>query len=200
MITSTSKLFFCWRNNDFWSVFDGIKDIVVPRFVGVIVEVISQLATLSKFNDRILNHNKCLDNGGLILVNQPTNIHFRRFGMGKVRCPPKKDATGPKWPSGSLVWEWFFIDFRLIAPDVFFCFSNVWEQLLGRQRVRKEHPKILWNLCNLASWWDDSSWLVHFVFDLEVQTHTFPNNNCLLEEGNSIFKNCYFCQGSDFLF
>ena len=76
--------------------FDGIKDMVVPRFVGVIVEVISQLATLSKFNGRILNHNKCLDNGGLILVNQPTNIHFRRFGMGKVRCPPKKDATGPK--------------------------------------------------------------------------------------------------------
>ena len=49
----------------FWSVFDGIKDMVVPRFVGVIVEVISQLATLSKFNGRILNHIKCLDNGGL---------------------------------------------------------------------------------------------------------------------------------------
>ena len=41
--------------------FDSIKDMAVPRFVGVIVEVISQLATLSKFNGRILNHNKGLD-------------------------------------------------------------------------------------------------------------------------------------------
>lgn len=199
IITSTSKLFFCWRNNDFWSVFDGIKDIVVPRFVGVIVEVISQLATLSKFSGRILNHNKCLDNGGLSWWTNQQTSNFGGSGWGTSGAPEKK-MQQDRHDLLEVCFENNFLLTLVNCTWLFFVFQMYESNFWGRQWVRKEHPKILWNLCNLASWWDASSWLVHFVFDLEVQTHTFPNNNCLLEEGNSIFKNCYFCQGSDFLF
>lgn len=137
IVTSTSKLFFVEETMISGVFFDSINIIVVPRFVGVIVEVISQLATLSKFNGRILNHNKCLDNGGLSWWTKQTSI-FGGSGLGKSGCPTKKDATGPQWPSRSLVWEWFWLTFvNCTWRFVFFfkCMRATFGETTGSERT-----------------------------------------------------------------